>query len=106
MAAPASGRSRSVRSEGPSMARHQTGALHVAGVDYGRLITERGRQDHAGQHNQSITVSTSRYRIWTRTRAAHQLARSLTGTSDKDPVWPEHERDETAREMAVGKSPT
>ena len=36
------------------MARHQTGALHAAGVDYGRLITERGRQDHAGQHGSIV----------------------------------------------------
>ena len=54
MAAPASGRSRSVRSETRPTARHQTGALHVAGVDYGRLITERGRQDHAGQHGSIV----------------------------------------------------
>ena len=50
MADSAGARSRSVRSETRPTARHQTGALHAAGVDYGRLITERGRQDHAGQH--------------------------------------------------------
>ena len=54
MAAPASVRSRSARSEGQSTARRQTGALHAAGVDYGRLITERGRQDHAGQHGSIV----------------------------------------------------
>ena len=54
MADSASGRSRSVRSETRPTARHQTGALHAAGVDYGRLITERGRQDHAGQHGSIV----------------------------------------------------
>ena len=43
-------RSRSARPEEQSTARRQTGALHAAGVDHGRLVTERGRQDHAGQH--------------------------------------------------------
>ena len=50
MAEPLSVRSRSARSEAQSTARRQTGALHAAGVDYERLLTERGRQDHAGQH--------------------------------------------------------
>ena len=43
-------RSRSARPEEQTTARRQTGAPHAAGVDYGRLVTERGRQDHAGQH--------------------------------------------------------
>ena len=49
MAEAPSVRSRSARSEGQSTARRQTGALHAAGVDYERLLPERGRQDHAGQ---------------------------------------------------------
>ena len=49
MAAPVSVRSRSPRSETRSTARRQTGALDEAGVGYERLLTERGRQDHAGQ---------------------------------------------------------
>ena len=47
-------RSRSARPEEQTTARRQTGALHVAGVDHGRLVTERGRQDHAGQHGSIV----------------------------------------------------
>ena len=49
MAEAPSVRSRSARSAEQSTARRQTGALHAAGLDYERLLTERGRQDHAGQ---------------------------------------------------------
>ena len=54
MAAPASVRSRSARSETRSTARRQTEALDAAGVSYERLLTERGRQDHAGQHGSIV----------------------------------------------------
>ena len=54
MADPQSVRSRSARSETQSTARRQTGALHAAGVDHESLLTERGRQDHAGQHGSIV----------------------------------------------------
>ena len=72
MAEAPSVRSRSARSEGQSTARRQTGALHAAGVDYERLLTERGRQDHAGQQK------------WNTSDNFHTILKTLQQSEDTD----------------------